>query len=144
MSIDISATPEPIAEMERLGNEIAARFYAARGLATIADAYLRNALDCCRRWGADGKVRQLEELHPHLRQKPALRPYFRRRTWEFSGRRMARMAFQMVVINWVDLAARAMPELGQQAGRSDGTSLLVGGTIPGPDRDFLGPSSACD
>jgi len=57
---------------EALGNEIAARFYAARGLATIADAYLRNALDCCRRWGADGKVRQLEELHPHLRQKPAL------------------------------------------------------------------------
>ena len=45
---------------------MAARFYAARGFDTFADAYLRKARDCYLRWGADGKVRQLDRLYPHL------------------------------------------------------------------------------
>ena len=45
---------------EALANELAARFYAARGFEKIAHAYLRNARDCYLRWGADGKVRQLD------------------------------------------------------------------------------------
>jgi predicted ATPase/GAF domain-containing protein len=52
---------------EALGNELAARFYATRGFATIADSYLRKARDCCLRWGAGGKLRQLEQSHPQLR-----------------------------------------------------------------------------
>jgi len=52
---------------EALANELAARFYAARGFETIALAYRRNARYGYLRWGADGKVRQLEQLHPHLR-----------------------------------------------------------------------------
>jgi PAS domain S-box-containing protein len=56
---------------EGLAHEVAARFYAARGLETIADAYLRNARSCYLRWGADGKVRQLDELYPKLREKAA-------------------------------------------------------------------------
>ena len=44
---------------EGIANELAARFYAARDLTTIADAYLRNARSCYLRWGADGKVRHL-------------------------------------------------------------------------------------
>ncbi len=56
---------------EALANELAARFYAARGFATIADAYLRKARDCCVRWGAEGKVRQLEQSHPLLREETA-------------------------------------------------------------------------
>jgi PAS domain S-box-containing protein len=55
---------------EALANELAARFYAARGLATISDAYLWNARSCYLRWGADGKVRQLDQTYPHLRQEP--------------------------------------------------------------------------
>jgi predicted ATPase/signal transduction histidine kinase/CheY-like chemotaxis protein len=51
---------------EGIAGELAARFYAARGLKTIALAYLRNARYCYLRWGADGKVRQLDELYPHL------------------------------------------------------------------------------
>ena len=59
---------------EALANELAARFYAARGFEKIAHAYLRNARYCYLRWGADGKVRQLDELYPHLREeKPAAR-----------------------------------------------------------------------
>ncbi len=51
---------------EGLANELAARFHAARGLETIANAYLRNARNCYDRWGARGKVKQLDERYPHL------------------------------------------------------------------------------
>jgi PAS domain S-box-containing protein len=54
---------------EALANELAARFYAARGFEKIAHAYLRDAQYCYLRWGADGKVQQLEELYPHLREE---------------------------------------------------------------------------
>ena len=54
---------------EALANELAARFYAARGFEKIAHVYLRNARYGYLRWGADGKVRQLDELYPHLRQE---------------------------------------------------------------------------
>jgi PAS domain S-box-containing protein len=54
---------------EALANELAARFYAARGFEKIAHAYLRDARYCYLRWGADGKVRQLDELYPHLQQE---------------------------------------------------------------------------
>ena len=57
---------------EALANELAARFYAARGLAKIAQAYLRDARSCYLRWGADGKVRQLDQLHPQLREEKPL------------------------------------------------------------------------
>ena len=52
---------------EAVAAELAARFYAARGLDTIAHAYLRNARYSYLRWGADAKVRQLDESYPHLR-----------------------------------------------------------------------------
>jgi len=52
---------------EALSNELAARFYAARGFGKIARVYLQDARHGYLRWGADGKVRQLEELDPHLR-----------------------------------------------------------------------------
>ena len=52
---------------EALANELASRFYAARGFEKIARVYLQDARYGYLRWGADGKVRQLEQLHPHLR-----------------------------------------------------------------------------
>ncbi|MDX8494781.1 AAA family ATPase [Mesorhizobium sp. VK22B] len=58
---------------EALAYEVAARFYAARGFDEIARFYLRNARDCYLRWGADGKVRQLDAMYPRLRMdEPAL------------------------------------------------------------------------
>ena len=54
---------------EALAHETAARFYAARGLHKIADLYLREARYCYDRWGADGKVKQLDERHPRLREE---------------------------------------------------------------------------
>ena len=54
---------------EAVAYEVAARFYAARGFQKFADAYLLEARYCYQRWGADGKVRQLDQLYPHLRRK---------------------------------------------------------------------------
>jgi signal transduction histidine kinase len=59
---------------EGLAYEVAARFYMALGLETIADAQLRNARHCYLRWGADGKVRQLDRLYPHLTAVEGHRP----------------------------------------------------------------------
>lgn len=56
---------------EAIANELSARFYAARGFDRIAATYLREARDCYARWGADGKVRQLDVAHPHLRNDKA-------------------------------------------------------------------------
>jgi len=54
---------------EAVAYEVAARFYGARGFEKIAEMYLRDARYCYLRWGADGKVRQLDELYPHLRKE---------------------------------------------------------------------------
>jgi signal transduction histidine kinase len=62
-----SAHEHGLVQNEALAHEVAARFYAARGFETFANAYRRNARDCYRRWGGEGKVRQLEQLHPELR-----------------------------------------------------------------------------
>jgi predicted ATPase/signal transduction histidine kinase len=51
---------------EALANELAARFYRGLGADRIADACLREARACYVRWGADGKVKQLDRLHPQL------------------------------------------------------------------------------
>jgi len=61
--------------IEALANELAARFYAARGLERIARIYLHDARYGYLRWGADGKVRQLEAEYPYLRtEDPAPGP----------------------------------------------------------------------
>jgi PAS domain S-box-containing protein len=57
---------------EAVANELAARFYAARGFDTIAHAYLRKARYCYLRWGATGKVRRLDELYPQIREEERL------------------------------------------------------------------------
>jgi PAS domain S-box-containing protein len=54
---------------EALANEIAARFYAARGFDRIAHTYLREARYCYLRWGATAKVRQLDDLYPGLTEE---------------------------------------------------------------------------
>ncbi|WPB58994.1 AAA family ATPase [Xylophilus sp. GOD-11R] len=48
---------------EAMAYELAARFHASRGLHVIAGAMVRAARLAYDRWGATGKVRQLESLH---------------------------------------------------------------------------------
>jgi PAS domain S-box-containing protein len=66
-----SARANGFLQNDALANELAARFYAARGFEKIARVYLQDARHGYLRWGALGKVRQLEHLHPHLREAPA-------------------------------------------------------------------------
>jgi len=61
-----SARANGFVHNEALANELAARFYGARGFETSARAYLKEARYGYLRWGADGKVRQLEQLYPYL------------------------------------------------------------------------------
>jgi PAS domain S-box-containing protein len=51
---------------EALANELAAHFYAMRGFSKISLTYLRDARYLYLRWGADGKVQQLDQLYPRL------------------------------------------------------------------------------
>jgi PAS domain S-box-containing protein len=68
-----SARANGFVHNEALACELAARFYAARGFEINSHAHLRNARQCYESWGAYGKVRQLDQLYPHLRDgKPAL------------------------------------------------------------------------
>src|SRR5262249_33253831 len=60
---------------EAIAYELAARFYAARGFEKIANGYLREARYGYLRWGADGKVRQLDSLDPQPKgEAPSLVP----------------------------------------------------------------------
>jgi len=62
-----SARAHGFVHNEALAYELAARFYAARGFDEVAHLYLQNARRGYLRWGAEGKVRQLDQLHPRLR-----------------------------------------------------------------------------
>ncbi|HEY1579797.1 MAG TPA: sigma 54-interacting transcriptional regulator [Terracidiphilus sp.] len=63
-----SARVNGFVQNEGLAQELAARFYAVRGFKAIEEMYLRSARNCYDRWGALGKVKQLDERNPHLRE----------------------------------------------------------------------------
>ncbi|MGJ7512294.1 hypothetical protein ACSFBL_33160, partial [Variovorax sp. GT1P44] len=63
-----AASQSSFVQHEGMANELAARFFLSRGFSTIATTYLANARDCYARWGAEGKVRHMEERHPELRK----------------------------------------------------------------------------
>jgi len=54
---------------EAIANELAARFYAARGFERFARMCRRDARRCYLSWGAEAKVRQLDQLYPRLREE---------------------------------------------------------------------------
>ncbi|WP_232537301.1 AAA family ATPase [Cystobacter fuscus] len=69
-----SARKNGLVQHEGLAYEFAARFYRARGLELIADTYLREARACYVHWGAEGKVKWLDQRHPHLVERQPLEP----------------------------------------------------------------------
>lgn len=68
----VSARAARFPQIEALAFELAARFYAARGLATIAGPYRREARAGYQRWGAHGKVRQLDQLFHEAHERAPL------------------------------------------------------------------------
>jgi PAS domain S-box-containing protein len=70
-----SARANGFVHNEALAYERASAFYAAGGFNQFAELYLRNARYGYLRWGAEGKVRQLDEMHPQLTtEEPAPGP----------------------------------------------------------------------
>ncbi|MGF6382157.1 PAS domain S-box-containing protein [Paraburkholderia atlantica] len=69
-----SAEDSDFAHVEALANELASRFYAARDLRKFARVCMKDAHNGYLRWGANGKVRQLEEQYPYLRTDEAAVP----------------------------------------------------------------------
>jgi PAS domain S-box-containing protein len=67
-----SAREAGFVHIEGLSLELAARFYAARGFETIASSHRREARAAYLRWGARGKVWQLEQIFPELRGSASL------------------------------------------------------------------------
>jgi predicted ATPase/transcriptional regulator with GAF, ATPase, and Fis domain len=67
-----SAHANGFIQVEALAYELAGQFYGARGFDEFADAYLRQAKYGYLRWGADAKVKQLDQLYPNLRAEVQL------------------------------------------------------------------------
>jgi PAS domain S-box-containing protein len=63
-----SARQHGFIQNEALAHELASSFYSERKLETSARAHIQAARSCYLRWGADGKVRQLDNLHPKLEE----------------------------------------------------------------------------
>jgi hypothetical protein len=62
-----SARANGFVHNEALANELASRFYAARGFVKIARLYLQDARYGYLRWGADGKVRSSATIRMGIR-----------------------------------------------------------------------------
>ncbi|WP_437301762.1 AAA family ATPase [Sorangium sp. So ce388] len=69
-----SARENGFVHNEALAYETASKFYRTRGFDLIADTYLCEARACYDRWGADGKVKQIDQQHPHLWDETPLAP----------------------------------------------------------------------
>lgn len=59
-----------LVQVQGLACELAGRFYLKRAFAILPTAYLREARSCYVRWGAIGKVRELDAQHPGLSTEP--------------------------------------------------------------------------
>ncbi|HVK93976.1 MAG TPA: EAL domain-containing protein, partial [Noviherbaspirillum sp.] len=66
-----SARENGFIQNEATAFELASAFYRARVFELIADTYLREARAGYTRWGADGKVAQLDARYPQLHTQPA-------------------------------------------------------------------------
>ena len=64
-----SARGSGFVHYEAIAYERASASYRARKFDELADFYLRNARDRYMRWGAVGKVQQLDEIYAHLRDR---------------------------------------------------------------------------
>ena len=72
-----AARASGFAHDEGIAYEMAARFWRARGYTLFGDTYLQQACACYRRWGAEGKVQQLQQitrLNPRLSKQASSSP----------------------------------------------------------------------
>jgi PAS domain S-box-containing protein len=67
-----SASDHGFIQNEGVAHELAAGFYLDRGSTTAARVHLENARSCFARWGAIGKVQQLDQRYPRPRERTAV------------------------------------------------------------------------
>ena len=135
-----SAKENGFVQNEAVAHETAARFYAERGLHTAARAYLQDARNLYARWGALGKVKQLEQRYSGLRESPGI-----------SGRSLEQMDVQALAA--ASQAVSSQLELGKlvetlliialkDAGAQRGLLILLRGEEPQIEAEAItGPES---
>src|SRR5271163_4096109 len=140
-----SAQANGFVHNEGLANELAAGFYRARGLEKVAKAYLQEARSLYARWGADGKVKQLDELYPRLRDErtptssTAIAPPVGQLDVETVVRASQALSSEMVLPSLIEKLVRIAVE---HAGAERGLLILIRDREPrieaeattGPDR----------
>jgi PAS domain S-box-containing protein len=60
------------AQIEAIAAERAVQFYEVRGIRTVVLSYIAHARGCYLRWGADAKVRRLDDMHPQLHESESI------------------------------------------------------------------------
>jgi len=121
-----SAHENGFVQNEALACELASNFYRKRDFEYFADAYLTRARACYIRWGALGKVKQLDVAYPQLKYEAASSPF------DFGGARpldalaviKASQAVSREVV-FDRLLATLMRTMIENAGAERGSLLLV-------------------
>lgn len=119
-----SARDNGLVHNQALAYERAAAFYRARGFELVADTYLRQAHEGYARWGAAGKVRQLEARHQQLQARPEAPPAAPLAQLDMLSVAKATQAIsgRIVLDELVDTLMRIVLE---NAGAQSGAMLLV-------------------
>jgi PAS domain S-box-containing protein len=129
-----SARENGFIQNEGVVYEVAARFYAARGVESIAHAYLREARRCYNQWGAFGKVKQLVATYPRLDEKgfpasdsPTIGTPVRQLDVETVVKASQTLSSEIVLGNLIEKLMRIALE---QAGAERGLLVLLWGNVP--------------
>ncbi|MFK0312176.1 AAA family ATPase [Pseudomonas sp. NPDC090233] len=124
----IAATAAGFIHEQALAHEQLAEVCIPSGLISGANLHLRIARDCFHIWGATGKVRQLETLHPFLRTQPVqetCRTSSQARLDLEAGIEAARALSEEVLLE--GLIETLMGHLTQHSGADHGALLIVSG-----------------
>ncbi|MEO7580021.1 MAG: histidine kinase, partial [Massilia sp.] len=119
-----SAGANGLVHNQALAYERAAAFYQARGFELVAVTYLRQAHESYARWGAAGKLRQLEERHGQLQRRqeaPSATPLAQLDMYAVAKATQA-ISGRIVLDELVDTLMRIALE---NAGAQSGALLLV-------------------
>jgi PAS domain S-box-containing protein len=114
---------------EGLAHELAAKYYLARDIETAGYAYLRNARNCYDRWGAHGKVKQLDKRYPRLREdwNSAASPPVAQLDVETVVKASQALSSEMVLPKLIERLMRIAVE---HAGAERGLLILIRGGEP--------------
>lgn len=124
----IAATVAGFIHEQALAHEQLAEVCIPSGLISGANLHLRIARDCFHLWGAAGKVRQLEALHPFLRTQPIQEtcPSTSQANLDLeAGIEAARAMSEEVLLE--RLIETLMGQLTQHSGADHGALLIVSG-----------------